>query len=853
MVKVALKSIRARLGRVLTTAIAVMLGVAFVAGTLVLSDTILRVFNDLFADVNEGTDAVVRSASEVEAEFGQEVRTRVDAGLLSTVQSTDGVADAEGFVQGFAQFVDPDGDEIGNPGQGAPTLGFSWPEVDDLNPFVLADGEPPRGPDQVVVDKATADAEGFAVDDTITILTKEGPGEYTVAGIARFGTADSPAGATVALFSLAEAQRVLAEPGVFDTISAVAQDGVSQEELKASLEESLAAAPDAGEVEVLTGEEITEETQDSIAENLSFFTTFLLVFAVVALIVGGFVIYNTFGILVAQRSRELALLRAVGAGRGQVIGSVLIEALAVGVVGSVLGIGLGVLLAAGLRALLNQFGLDIPDASLVIAARTVVIGLLVGVVVTAVSAVAPALRAARIPPIAAMRAVAHDTSGHSRRRIVIGLLITAVGVVLLVRGLFGGGENALISVGGGALLVFVGVTALGPVLARPVTRFIGAPLPRVRGITGKLARENAMRNPRRTASTAAALMIGVGLVGLITIVAASARASIEKIVDDSFTGDFVIDSGTFGFGGISPELADELNQLPEVRAATGIRVAFAEIDGQGQGIIGVDPETAFDIVDIGVLQGAPEDLDERAIAIHEDVAEDDGLEIGSEIPVRFADTGEQPLRVAMIYSENQLAGNYLIGRSAYEANVADQFDFQVYVLKSDDASTDEARAAIEQTAEPFANAEVEDLSEFKQSQLGQINQILYIVYALLALAVVIALFGIANTLALSIIERTHELGLLRAVGMTRRQLRSSVRWESVLTAVFGTLLGLAIGLFFGLALGQALKDEGLEVLRVPVGQLVVIVVVAGLAGVLAAVLPARRASRLDVLDAIFDE
>jgi putative ABC transport system permease protein len=852
MFKVAMKGIRARLGRVVTTAIAVMLGVAFVAGTFVLSDTILRVFNDLFADVNEGTDAVVRARSEFSDEFGQEIRTRVDAAVLTDVLATEGVAEAEGFVQGFAQFVDQDGDEIGNPGQGAPTLGFSWPEVDELNPFVLAEGEPPLGPNQVVIDKATADAEGFALGDTITVLTKEGPGPYTVSGIARFGTADSPAGATVALFSLAEAQEVLAEPGLFDNISAVAEDGVSQEELADRLDASVS---EDSSLEVVTGEELTEETQDTVADQLSFFTTFLLIFAGVAMVVGAFVIYNTFGILVAQRSRELALLRAVGASRAQVIGSVLVEAIVVGLVGSAAGIGLGVLLAAGLRALLNQFGLDIPDASLILAGRTVVAGLVVGLLVTVVAAVFPALRAARIPPIAAMRVVALDTSGHSRRRLLIGLLITAVGALLLVRGLFGGGDNALASVGAGAALTFLGVITLGPVLARPITRAIGSPLPRLRGITGKLARENAMRNPKRTASTASALMIGVGLVGLITIVAASVRASIEKVVDESFTGDFVIASDTFGFGGISPELADQLNELPEVDAATGIRLTYARIDERGQPLIALDPATAFEIIDVGVVAGSPDQLGTTGIAVDEDVAADEGLEIGSNVAVGFADTGQRVFQVGMIYSENQVVQgiNYLIGREAYEANVTDQFDFQVLVLKADDVTTEEARAAIEEEADPYANAEVQDLSEFKQAQVDQINQFVFIVYALLALAVVIALFGIANTLALSIIERTHELGLLRAVGMTRRQLKSAIRWESVLTAVFGTLLGLAIGLFFGWSIVEALKDEGLEVMEIPVGQLVIIVLVAALAGVAAAILPARRAAHLDVLDAIFDE
>jgi putative ABC transport system permease protein len=854
--KVALKGVLARKGRVLTTAIAVMLGVAFVIGTLVLSDTITRVFNDLFADVNEGTDAVVRAESQFSDDFGTEIRGRIDAGVLPLALGTDGVADAEGQVQGFAQFVDEDGEPIGNPGQGAPTLGFSWPEIEDLNPFRIAEGERPRGASQVAMDRGTADKADFEVGDTVEVLTQNGHEEFELTAIVTFGTADSPAGASVALFDIAAAQRLIAEPGKFDAVVVVAEDGVSEEEVRANLEAAVAGEEGLvgqDSIEVLTGNEITEETQDAISDQLGFFTTFLLVFAIVALVVGAFVIYNTFGILVAQRGRELALLRAIGASRRQVVRSVLIEAVFVGAVGSLTGLGLGVVLAAVLRYLLNLAGLDIPTASLVVTGGTILISLALGMFVTVVAAVLPAFRASRVPPVAAMRAVSVDTAGRSRVRMLAGALITVVGGLLLAQGLFGGGDNALVAVGVGAGLVFVGVTVLGPVVAPPFLRVIGAPVARVRGMTGRLARENTLRNPKRTSSAAAALMIGVGLVGLITIIAASVTRSIEEIIDDQFTGDFVVDSGTFGFGGLSPDLADQLNELPEVRAATGIRLAFGRIDDEGTPILGVDPETAFDIVDVGVVAGDPQDLDVDGIAVHEDQAEDLGLSVGDPLPVVFAETGAQSMQVEVIYTEDQMAGPYMIGRAAYEANIADQFDFQVFILKSDDATTEEARVAIEGVADPFANAEVQDLSEYKASQTDQISQLVTIVYVLLMLAVIIALFGIGNTIALSIIERTRELGLLRAVGMTRRQLRSTVRWEAVLTSVFGTVLGLGIGLFFGWAIVEALKDEGLTAFEVPVGQLVVIVVIAALAGVLAAILPARRAAKLNILDAIAED
>lgn len=851
MFKVAFKGVMARKGRVLTTAIAVLLGVAFVTGTLVLSDTITRVFNDLFADVNEGTDAVVRAESTFDDGFGTDIRGRIDQSLLGTVLATPGVDDADGQVQGFAQYVGADGEAIGNPGQGAPTLGFSWPEVEQLNPFVLVDGERPRGPNQVAMDKKTADDEGYEVGDTVEVLTQQEPQEFTISGITRFGSADSPAGATVALFDLPTAQAIIAEPGKFDSISVVAADGVDQEQLAEDLR---AALPTDQRVEVITGDELIEETQDAIADQLSFFTTFLLVFAVIAVIVGAFVIYNTFGILIAQRSRELALLRAVGASRRQVISSVLVEAGFVALVGSILGLIGGVILASMLRSGLNALGFELPDGSLIIAARTIIIGLVLGFVVTALAALFPAIRASRIPPVAAMREVAHDVSGQSRARVLAGLLITVVGGLLLARGLFVGGDNALLSVGIGAGLVFLGITVLGPILVGPFVGVIGWPIARFRGITGRLAQENTERNPKRTSSTAAALMIGVGLVGLIAIAAASVTESINQAIEESFTGDFVVDSGSFGFGGLSPTLADDLNELPEVEVATGVRYGIARIGGVGEALFAADPETAFDIFDFGVVAGSTEGLDENGIAVYQERAERDGLAIGDPVPVQFAETGEQELEVAMIFDDNDLVGTqYLIGRDAYEANFADQFDLQVYVIQDPDVTTEQARAAIDGVTAAYANAEVQDIEEFKQAQTDQINQFVAVIYVLLMLAVVIALFGIGNTLALSIIERTRELGLLRAVGMTRRQLRTTVRWEAILTSVFGTLLGLGIGLFFGWAIVEALKDEGLKSFVIPWGQLLIIVMIAALAGVVAAILPARRAAKLNILDAIADD
>ena len=850
MLRVTIKGLLAHKLRLAATALAVMLGVAFMAGTLVLTDTIARTFDDLFGDVYRDTDAVVRQEAAFTAPQGEgDQRGRLDASLVGTVAAVDGVALAEGTIQGYARLVGRDGEPIGNPEMGAPTFGANWSDSPELNPFTISDGTAPRTDAEVVVDKKSADDAGLGVGDTATVLVEGPPQQVRIAGIAKFGEADSPGGASFVLFTTAAAQRLVAEPGRFDSVSVVAEDGVSQRQVA----DRIARVVPPG-VEVVTGDEITEENQDAIKEGLSFFNVFMLVFAVVALLVGSFMIFNTFSITVAQRARENALLRAIGASRRQVLSSVLVEAAIVGVLASLIGLAVGVGVAVGLKALLAGFGIDIPAGGVVFTPRTVVICLVVGVVITLLAALSPARKAGRIPPVAAMREVAVGSSGYgSKLRIVVGVVVLGLGVLSLLGGLFGGGGSALSLVGLGVLLVFFGVSVLGRTIALPLSQLLGAPLPRLRGITGSLARQNAMRNPKRTAATASALMIGVGLVGFITILAASTRASISATIDKVFIGDFTIDSGTFGVGGLDPSLAERINALPEVRAASGLRLGTAEVDGHVEHVQGVDPDTAFDIVDLAPLQGDPADLGRNGIAVFEDVAKDDGLGIGDRIPVRFKDTGLQELTVALIYGENQPVGDYLLGIDAYEANFADQFDTLVVIDQDDRVAAPAALAAIQRVADDFPGAEVKDRTGFKEEQTSFVNQMLGLVYALLALAIVIALLGIGNTLALSILERTRELGLLRSVGMTRSQLRSTVRWESVIIALQGTLLGLVIGVFFGWALVKALSGEGIHKLDIPFGQLVTIVLLAGLAGVVAAIVPARRAARLDVLRAIVTE
>ena len=850
MFRVTIKGLLAHKFRLAATALAIILGVAFMAGTLVLTDTIGKTFDDLFADVFEGTDAVVRQeAAFTAADGGGDQRGRVDASLVDTVSEVDGVAVAEGNVQGYARLIDKEGEPIGDPGMGAPTFGGNWGAEESLNPFRIVEGRAPADDGEVVIDKNSADDAGFAVGDTATVIVQGPPVEVEITGIAKFGDADSPGGASFVLFTPSEAQRLVGEPGKFDSVSVLADERISQRELA----DRIAGVTSDG-VEVLTGSEITAESQDDIKENLSFFNIFILIFAVIALLVGAFMIFNTFSITVAQRMKENALLRAIGASKRQILGSVLLEALVIGFVASAVGLALGVAVAAGLKALLAGFGIDIPAGGIVFSVRTVIVSMGVGMLITLVAALSPARKAAKVPPVAAMRDVAAGTGGYgSKERIIVGIGVLSLGVVALLAGLFGGGSSALPLVGLGALLVFFGVAVLGRTVALPLSRLIGSPLPRGRGIAGALARENAMRNPKRTAATASALMIGVGLVTFITVLAASTRTSIDAAIEKSFTGDFAIDAGTFGFGGLDPGLADRIAELPEVESATAVRLGNAEVAGSAEQVLGVEPATAFDILDVEPIEGRASDLGADGIAVFEDVAEDEGLRIGDPVTVRFKDTGTTELTVAMIYGENVPVGDYLIGVDVYEADFADQYASTIYIAKADDVDSATAMAAIEKVAAAQPDADVRDRAGFIEDQTAEVDLLLGLVYALLGLAVIIALLGISNALALSILERTRELGLLRSVGMTRSQLRSTVRWESVIIALQGALLGLVIGLFFGWALVAALSEEGIDQLDIPVGTLIVIVVLAGLAGVLAAVVPARRAAKLDVLRAIVSE
>ncbi len=839
MVRAVLKGVLAHKLRLFLTAMAVVLGVSFVAGTFVLTDTINKTFDTLFDEISAGTDVSVRAASG----FGEDappetLRDTVPGSVLDVVRRVPGVQAADGTVGGYAQFIDEEGKAVTT--TGAPTLGFNWTDP-GLSPLTLRSGREPQRAGEVVVDAVTAKDHDFALGDKVKVLFRGPTEDFTVVGITGFGEADNLAGATLAIFDEITAQRVFGKVGRFDSIEAKAVEGVSSLELR----DRVRGAVPAG-VEVVTSQQVADESADSVQQALGFFSTALLVFAGISLFVGGFIILNTFSILVAQRTRELALLRALGASRRQVLLSVIAEAFIVGLFASLVGLGLGILVAIGLQSLLKAFGIDLPASGAVVAPRTIIASLLVGVGVTVLSSVSPARKASRIAPMAALRGAGVEQGGSLRRRSLVGAVVLGLGGAAMLFGLFGGGISL---VGLGAALVFVGVALLSPLAAGPMARVIGAPFPRIAGMSGKLGRQNAMRNPRRTAATAAALTVGLGLVACVSVLAASIKSSAADIVDEYLAADYIVSTAQF-LPSISTDLAPRLARQPELAAVSGLQTGEWRAAGQSRSIYAADPATVGQVLKLEVTAGDLGGLSRGEILVGEDELVDRNLAVGSSLPMTFARTGNQELRIAGTYAKNQLLGTYLVSTATFEANFTDRLDFVVLAKARDGVAPAAARAAVERVTADFPNVELRDQAEFKQQQEDQVNQILGLITALLMLSIIIALFGIVNTLALSIFERTRELGLLRAVGMSRRQVRSMIRGESVIIAVLGAVLGLAVGVLFGYAVVGALADEGIGTVVIPGGQLIGYVIMAAIAGVVAAVFPARRAARLDVLAAI---
>jgi putative ABC transport system permease protein len=833
VIRTTFRNLFARKLRLVLSGVAVVLGVAFVVGSLTLTDTLGSVFDHIFGAANAKTSVVVRGTK---AAVGGSRHLVPDA-TLTSVRRVPGVAVAEGATNGYAQIVDKKGKAYPH-FNGPPAIGLSYSGDSRLSTIDFTAGHGPRQADQIAIDQATANATGYKVGAEVPVLSLLPRQDYRLVGIFTVGGNVNEGGASLTLFTASRAQQVMKQPGFFNTINVAAKPGVSDDELRDRINAVLPARTQA-----ITGAQAAQDSANQIKQGLSFFNTFLLVFAAVALFVGAFIIFNTFSMLVAQRQREMAMLRSLGASRRQVVGSVLLEAVVVGAVAATVGFLVGLLIAIGLRALVGHLGGGpLPNGALVIAGRTIIAGYLVGILVTAAAAYVPARRAARIPPVAAMQD--SQVADVSRRRsAVTGTILLVVGVACLIPGLRG----ALLLLALGAVLTFLGVAALSPLVARPVVSWLGAPL--ARAVPGALGRRNAMRNPRRTSATAGALMVGLALVSAVSILGDSLKTSVHQVVDQTFAADLDVQSSSGQ--GLTPALGAKLSAVPGVAQADPLAFADARVGGTDQTVTALPGRSMGKTVAVVPTAGTTS-LGPGTMLVSSDTAQHHHWHVGQDLTVLYGRGGPHPLRVSGIYKQNSLAGAVLVD-SSERRFFPDQLDAVVLIKFAPGADAKAVEAAVRQVAQPYPNAEVQTKAQFIGSQLDQINALLNFVTALLGLSVAIAVLGIVNTLALSVIERTRELGLLRAVGLSRSQLRRMIRSESVIVSVYGALLGTAVGIVLGIAITKALHGQGVTALSFPVSRMVVFILIAALAGVIAAIWPARRAARLDVLEAIATE
>ncbi|HEY1823615.1 MAG TPA: ABC transporter permease [Trebonia sp.] len=844
MHKVTLRGLLAHKLRLALTALAIVLGVTFISGTYVLTDTLNSTFSTLFTSVYNKIDFQVRGVPEL-GSGANATRNPLPESLITSVRAVPGVGQAYGEVEGYAQFVAPDGKPISST---VGNLGIEFDPDQQISSLHLIAGGPPTTSDDVVMDASTAQSYGFSVGQRVRVLSAAVPPQtFTITGIAQFGSDNNLAGATIAAFPLPTAQRELGETGLLDDINVVTKPGADKAVVQASIARILPPG-----AQVVTGQTVINENTSSVSQALSFFNTALLVFALISLFVGAFTIYNTFSIIVGQRTRELALLRVVGASRRQVFRSVLGEAAIVGLVSSAVGVGLGVLAAIGLEALVRGFGTTLPSGPLTFEPRTAIVGLAVGTVVTVLSAIGPARNAVRIPPVAALADRPADGTGAGtglggtgRRRLISGGVLAIAGVALLAVGL---SKPVVALVGAGAVGIFIGIAMLAPAVARPLSGLLGRPLAALLGTAGKLGRENSMRSPRRTAQTASALMVGLALVSAMAVFGASLSESATSSVDQAISADLLITAD--GTGQLSTAVPATAAAVPGVTATETVYRDQFEFKSALETITGVTPQQLGNTVILRMTSGSTAALTQGELLIDSTTAKTDHLSVGDTVPVKFAYTGSTTMRIGGIYQANALIESYLVGSTFFLTHFRQPTPAAV-LLRTNGSSS--VNTAVTHALAQYPDAQVQTTAQFEEAQVSTVNQLLGLVYALLALAVLIALIGIVNTLMLSVLERTREIGLLRAVGMRRPQVRAMIRSESVILATFGAVIGIVVGTLLGLALVSSLRQQGITETSIPVVRLVEFLILAAVLGLIAASWPARRAARLDVLAAIAAE
>jgi putative ABC transport system permease protein len=850
MRKVAVRGLLARKLRLALTLLAVVLGTTLIAGTYVFTDSINNAFDTIFTVSNRGTDAAITPHKTIDTTNNGGTPPTVSAAVLAQVRQQPGVANAEGSIFDAGTILGKNGKRIGK--GGAPNFIASVADVPRFQGFTLKTGRRPQNAGEAAIDAATADKEGWKVGDRVCAVATAQRRCYTLVGTTQIAGLSSFGGAAVLDLVLPEAQRMLGKGTGFDEIQVAGKPGVAPAQLKTQLQRSLGAS-----VDVRTGQEQAAKESKDIRDNLGFLKTFLLAFAFIALFVGAFLIFNTFSITVAQRMREFALLRTLGASRRQIWRAVVSEGLLLGFVGGIAGFVLGIGTAALLRALFKAFGADLPSKGVVVETRTIIVTVVVGTLVSLVASVAPAMRAMRVPPVEALReGVVPVERARGRRMAIAAGLLLALGVGLMCVGLFGSlkSDNAAISfLGGGAAITFIAVALLSPRLVRPLASVIGRPIERATGITGQLARENSIRQPGRTAVTSAALMIGVALVTFASIFAAGAKATINGAIDANLKSAFVVQN-TDGFSPFSPQVLRSVDKVDGVSSVSGVRFSEAKVAGVSgnQSVSSIEPRTFLGLYKLDMKQGgeaAVRDLGPGQILVKKGYADSHDTKIGDTLRVTTP-VGKHiaPKVSGIVEDKGGLLANLTVTNAVAQTQFAEPKD--AFGLVGTDPGADQAavKAQISHLLDrSYPEAEVLTNQEFKDDIAGQVNQLLGLIYALLALAIIVSLFGIVNTLVLSISERTRELGMLRAIGTSRKQVKRVIRWEAVITALIGGVLGVFMGVVLAVLFTQPLDDFTLSI---PVPSLIIVLILAGLAGVGAAVLPARRASKLDVLEAL---